>query len=1026
MTQTLRVQTLGGTWETLGVDRFPGIWPTDINPTYTDAGPDSLSFSIARPSSIVHTDLLPYTPLEMVAGGQTVWGGYTLQAPPGGTGQTTQVTCLGWQHYLEEDPRPAVYIHRDMSDWVDARTLPDVLLSTHQANAQVEIGGTIRCAFPQGGTFVAGAAAAAVLDLGPNLRARSLGWANETDGATTGATAVVYIMGHDTPFWGTTGNGREDFVAGSAFSASHQFASFDTLSVTNPHRYITVMLWSGAGGTFGAEDCYVRFTRLNIAAIPTYLSSVDPSYSPSTGYSSLHADTVIKDQASKLPLLSTDQSQIASVSFNIPSAYWRDDTTARQIMDAVNDYHGYQLGVDAQKRAFFKPQPATPTLQVRTVDRGVTFQDRSTNDGTELYNHVSVTGQDGSGQNLRVDRYTANYPYLSSTFVDITSASCANPSGDVDASGWTVSTGTSAPVRSTTTFHSSPGSLSTTPAGTLTGTSISYPLTGTFRADVTYRATIWVNDPTSTSHTFKFGVASPSVDSATVAATPPINTWTQYQVTWTPLADTTSAIVLVDHALISGAAWFVDDVFIEEQKQIPAFPVIETDVVPVFGINSNMQQPDNPRAGGGALNWTMTTGNYGGTPSTGVPTFDPGFVEDQSFSFDSGASMHFVHTAGGHPSHVRVNADKFGVSGGQVFKQGQTYRFAVMHSGTGVTLTFGDTGASDSAATAFGATAAGVWQLISVDWTPTGDRTAASTSFSPSVGGNYWLDSPYLQIKRGYGLANPSADVDASNWTGATRTTTAGQFHSTPGAFLLTAGTEAVANMGTFDNTVFKAGVPYVLKFRRMTTVSGGAMQWTFTFGNRPGGDFAQLQRVLTSSAAYTAEEVVWVPRSDTAIANVKFYAIATALGNASVTVAALDTFTMVTRLAHILDRRGRVRTFNLQIPVPTDQDTMDILAKAWLLAHRSMPLKGQLTVTSDDAIVDNRGNPISRDRLGQYAGGMIRLLDVSDPEAAVQARDAIITTVSGMDTVTLDLDNTPKGLDQLIARLGVLQAGRS
>ena len=73
MNAAVRVQPLGGGWETLGVDRLRGLSAQGISAASNDWGPDDFSFQLAAERGARRPDLLPYTPIDLEVGGTLCW-----------------------------------------------------------------------------------------------------------------------------------------------------------------------------------------------------------------------------------------------------------------------------------------------------------------------------------------------------------------------------------------------------------------------------------------------------------------------------------------------------------------------------------------------------------------------------------------------------------------------------------------------------------------------------------------------------------------------------------------------------------------------------------------------------------------------------------------------------------------------------------------------------------------------------------------------------------------------------------------
>jgi hypothetical protein len=517
----IRAQVLEGSWQILGRDILPGVEPREVLPTWGPNGPESLGFTLYRSPTRVHAELRPYTPVEWYpderADGPPLWSGYTMQAPPGGDSDVTSVTCVGWHFYREDRPGSALYVHDDLSAWQDCRSVATADLDEFTSTWAVDVGnGGVSIAYPGPHRAAGGSPRGGVyIDLGPGIVPARLRVEWERSGVWAGS-AALYVLGTDTDP-GVAG-------AGSAITTlSAVGADTGTLTTTTAQRYLILYV---ASSVVQDAAAWLRLTALRVF--------VDAAYE-SSGASIFTADQGIKHARNTLcPLLSTDDSRIAAVTFPIRHSAWlREDSTARQRHDAWNDFHGYRLGVDAERRVFFQPQPSVPRLEVDASDFGVDYVPTSTNDGTEVYNHVSVRGRSGSGEELRLDRWLSDYGLAPPVPTDVFPS---NPSFDVDAAGWTNAT------------RFTGGGVPSAPGGGLIGYS-GWPATasmtgGTFLKGRVYTLSMYLSlDGTGdgASAILRFGTSTDYGE---------FEFWkhpgvldTTARVTWQPLADTAAASV---------------------------------------------------------------------------------------------------------------------------------------------------------------------------------------------------------------------------------------------------------------------------------------------------------------------------------------------------------------------------------------------------------------------------------------------------------------------------------------------------
>jgi hypothetical protein len=532
----IRAQVLEGSWQILGRDILPGVEPREVLPTWGPNGPESLGFTLYRSPTRVHAELRPYTPVEWYpderADGPPLWSGYTMQAPPGGDSDVTSVTCHGWHFYREDRPGSALYVHDNLSEWVDTRSFLDVGYANFPPHLTVRTEqGAAFIGAETGQTFGNIEAAGITLDLGVgNLAKRVVVTAQRMAGAP--GSVYLYVRGHGAISetghlsgggWDEGSLGRVDITATFAQTAG---GSTVATTYTDSWRYVTLFVYRDAATYTATLDDMLKILGVKVFADTAYESG---------NASVFTADVGIKHARNTLcPLLSTDDSRIAAVTFPIRHSAWlREDSTARQRHDAWNDFHGYRLGVDAERRVFFQPQPSVPRLEVDASDFGVDYVATSTNDGTEVYNHVSVRGRSGSGEELRLDRWLSDYGLAPPVPTDVFPS---NPSFDVDASGWTNAT------------RFTGGGVPSAPGGGLIGYS-GWPATasmtgGTFLKGRVYTLSMYLSlDGTGdgASAILRFGTSTDYGE---------FEFWkhpgvldTTARVTWQPLADTAAASV---------------------------------------------------------------------------------------------------------------------------------------------------------------------------------------------------------------------------------------------------------------------------------------------------------------------------------------------------------------------------------------------------------------------------------------------------------------------------------------------------
>lgn len=267
-----------------------------------------------------------------------------------------------------------------------------------------------------------------------------------------------------------------------------------------------------------------------------------------------------------------------------------------------------------------------------------------------------------------------------------------NPSFEVDTIGWSAAgdafvTGGGTLTRDTTTASvgSASGKLATTGATSL---GLFYPITGTFKAGVTYGIRIRHRIETG-SATGKVGIGSQGTptDKSELTGLSLSTTWTERTLTWTPSADRTDAHVYADGA-VNLQALYVDAIQVMRRDAASASDPAYSNVGP-----------------GGSF---VTTRGLSATAKYGSQSQQA----DTPATATAGRVYDFNHL-------------------GPVFVSGQPYTTSVwlrptsnMPYRVGMAANKGD-GTFDEASVT-GTATANVWTQVTVTWTPSADRSSAT------------------------------------------------------------------------------------------------------------------------------------------------------------------------------------------------------------------------------------------------------------------------------------------------------------
>lgn len=374
------LKTADGPWQSLGRELARGVFPEGVSLSANEGGPDTASFALRRKSSVPWPDLAAFNQVEIHVGGLPVWGGRIWEAPLSDTGEDQiAVTARGWQYHLDDDMVQRVYVHTNIGAYRDQRSFPSALLTSHLAGPQVQASdGAITLIFPAGYTVVNNEQVCATFDAGAALIKRAVvTW--ERVGISD-SDDTVRSRGSTAESAATAGDDATAVLTSASGTISHTFAA--------ARRYHHVMIYrNGAGGTFGADQG-ARITAIKLFGEAAYESG---------GASILKASDVVSEARSGAPLLDDSDALIDATSFSIPDLAPQGYQTPRSLMSAANAYEGNLLGVDVNRRVFFRERATVPVVEIGAWP-GSQFQDSSTNSAEGLYNRVIVqgTGPDGT------------------------------------------------------------------------------------------------------------------------------------------------------------------------------------------------------------------------------------------------------------------------------------------------------------------------------------------------------------------------------------------------------------------------------------------------------------------------------------------------------------------------------------------------------------------------------------------------------------------------------------------------------
>lgn len=380
------IRTPESVWTALGTEFAAGITVEGFTCTVNDAGPDSCGFTLRRRPAVPWPDLLAFNQCEVWVGGVPVWGGRIWEAPLSDGGENViGVQGRGWQYHLDDDLLNSWWVQTDMTGWGNLRDVVTTDLAQVGSLPTVTVGaGLMSLGWASGVSVPAntnGDRCGFFFDAGPGRVVKRVALTYSATGPSSSLQAY-FLESNVKPFDVTT----------ATLVTTMGAASSGTLGRTLPTacRYIAVMGQNGTGAPIAiGSEAYFQVTAVKLFVASAYESG---------GASILKASDVVRDVLSSgaLPLLDTSTAAIASTSFSIPDFAPDGYQSPRAILAAANAYESKLLGVDAQRRLFYRTRPVDPVLEVGAWP-GSSFQDSSTNSAEGLYNRVLVqgTGPDG-------------------------------------------------------------------------------------------------------------------------------------------------------------------------------------------------------------------------------------------------------------------------------------------------------------------------------------------------------------------------------------------------------------------------------------------------------------------------------------------------------------------------------------------------------------------------------------------------------------------------------------------------------
>ena len=553
---TIAIQDLSGSWAQIGTGTLRGIQPSDVELTSDTWGAKDATFTLTRELYVPWPDVQAFAPVEITVGGVVVWRGRVVDAPTNSASRSISVRCEGTQNHLDDDQFEHVYVHTDLSQWVDVRSSLDADLTNFKQAATVSNDNGLTVGFPANVELENVAVAAVGLDLGPDQLATRIvvtwNWRNGTGNGNQVWNVWTSNEG--------IGAGSLTNVGGTPNPGTGNTSGTSAFTISTPARYIHLGIQSLAGGNFTpAGELSMSFESVQVFTDSSYESG---------NVSILRGDQIVNDALDTATVkLSSDRSLVDSTgsSFYIPEFAPSGPRTPRQAIEAANAFYDWRTKVDESDRFVFEDRTGeAPAVRVGRWGSS-SFEDASSASGDDVFNKVIVSGQYGANQPIR--EIVTSGDLSNVVLEDVTSAHHSNPGFEGGTSGWTASGST---ITQVTTPHSGTygGRWDNSGASDALGINdyLEATLTGTFLAGVRYHFEIWMrtNSGTTTAVQFQVGDFTTGDLTPNVYNRLPWSVPSSYGIpshavkTWVPKQTTTNVkFRITDRG--SGKFFYVDD-----------------------------------------------------------------------------------------------------------------------------------------------------------------------------------------------------------------------------------------------------------------------------------------------------------------------------------------------------------------------------------------------------------------------------------------------------------------------------------
>lgn len=409
----------------IGRDHYPGYAPIDVDVVSDPAGYATATFALRRPRSaynVPQPDLQAWAPATIDEEGSRIFEGRIMEAPIQPDEQSIAVQGRGWQYSLDDDPLERLWVHENLADYRDTRTLLATDLGTWKLSGNAEAGdGGIVIGWAKNAQADAGQHIGVTYDAGEGSTVERIAVDLEPIGGSNSYTFLVRGHAIENPNPSNAADYEDILITDHATMAT----GFTAANFADDWRYITLLMYRDDGtSAVTTADRLVRVRAARLFRQAAYASGND---------SVLKASTIISDALDQAPEISPDRSGITTTTLPLRHFATSAPATARELAQAANAFHNYRFKIGRDRRPIFGAYPTTPKWQL-TAEAARRLTNASEISAEPMFNVVQVEATDHAGRPLRIRRYAAQLPEaLQGPSSDVTHP---NPGFETDIAGW--------------------------------------------------------------------------------------------------------------------------------------------------------------------------------------------------------------------------------------------------------------------------------------------------------------------------------------------------------------------------------------------------------------------------------------------------------------------------------------------------------------------------------------------------------------------------------------------------------------